>query len=251
MGGDLHDASADDHTSLHSTPSAVASGFLSSMSVAKQCVALYPYAATAEDELTIRENEQLTLVEDEYEGWVRARNASGQEGLVPATYVQITAAAAPSHGQHEHVAAAGSRPAVATATALFANEVCVRFSIQSVDYWLSCPVFRHLEAQAASALSHLIMGFGSCGNRAAVALPALCSCGWLPTPGHRRTICWRLRRATLSRFSSTTRRLATATGWAAATARYWHATTYLLFLSGLCTAPTPMVRPQRRRPQCW
>lgn len=49
---------------------------------------MYDYNSAADDELTIRTNERLALVGEESGGWVKARNAQGQEGMVPAAYVE-------------------------------------------------------------------------------------------------------------------------------------------------------------------
>lgn len=56
-------------------------------------MAIYDYTATANDELTIRANETLTAIGAEDNGWIFVRNASGRQGLVPASYLGAATAA--------------------------------------------------------------------------------------------------------------------------------------------------------------
>ncbi|XP_028967534.1 protein nervous wreck [Galendromus occidentalis] len=59
------------------------------LSAGCRCVAIYTYEAANEDELSFVENEELECVhEGDGDGWIRARNAQGQEGYIPANYVQ-------------------------------------------------------------------------------------------------------------------------------------------------------------------
>ncbi|KAJ3154314.1 cytoskeletal protein binding protein [Geranomyces variabilis] len=57
----------------------------------KIAVALYDYEATNEEELTIRENDNLLVLDTSDEEWWRVRLISkkGKEGLVPASYVEL------------------------------------------------------------------------------------------------------------------------------------------------------------------
>eukprot|EP01137_Pigoraptor_chileana_P033437 Opistho-2@24272 len=57
---------------------------------ARKAVALYEYKAAAADELSIEEDEQLTIIEDQNDGWVKGRNARGQIGIFPASYIEYT-----------------------------------------------------------------------------------------------------------------------------------------------------------------
>ncbi|PWN42572.1 hypothetical protein IE81DRAFT_301880 [Ceraceosorus guamensis] len=54
------------------------------------CIALYDFEAQGDDELSVAENEKLTLVERENEDWWKVRNASGSEGVVPASYIELS-----------------------------------------------------------------------------------------------------------------------------------------------------------------
>ena len=58
-------------------------------SQAEAATVLYDFDAQGDDELTVRENEVVTVVDKENDEWWSVRNASGQEGVVPAQYVQI------------------------------------------------------------------------------------------------------------------------------------------------------------------
>lgn len=54
-------------------------------------VALYDFDADGEDELTVKENDKLVVVEKgPDEGWWKCRNARGQVGVVPSAYLQVT-----------------------------------------------------------------------------------------------------------------------------------------------------------------
>ena len=57
---------------------------------------LYEFEAQGDDELTVRENEVVTVVDKENDEWWTVRNASGAEGVVPAQYVQLNDGSAPA-----------------------------------------------------------------------------------------------------------------------------------------------------------
>lgn len=50
---------------------------------------LYDFDAQGDDELTVQENETVTVIDKENDEWWSVRNAAGQEGVVPAQYVQL------------------------------------------------------------------------------------------------------------------------------------------------------------------
>ncbi|XP_022091535.1 F-BAR and double SH3 domains protein 2-like isoform X2 [Acanthaster planci] len=55
-----------------------------------RATALYNYQAQRDDELTIRGHEYLEIIEEsEGDGWVKAKNDSGQSGYIPESYVQV------------------------------------------------------------------------------------------------------------------------------------------------------------------
>ncbi|CAO1618113.1 unnamed protein product [Parajaminaea phylloscopi] len=62
-------------------------------------MALYDFEAQGDDELTVAENESLTLIERENDDWWKVRNASGQEGVVPASYVEVVSGSAAANGK--------------------------------------------------------------------------------------------------------------------------------------------------------
>lgn len=51
--------------------------------------ALYDFEGTGPDELSVREGEQLYIIEKEGEEWWKCRNAHGSEGVVPASYLEV------------------------------------------------------------------------------------------------------------------------------------------------------------------
>lgn len=84
----------------------------SSRSAEEVCVVLYDFEAGGDDELTVTEGEHLTIVEKENDEWWLVRNAHGQEGVVPAQYVEITeggaAAGSPAQNGYAESAAAAA-----------------------------------------------------------------------------------------------------------------------------------------------
>ena len=56
---------------------------------APACIALYDFEAQGDDELSVAENEKLVLVEKENDDWWKVQNSAGQEGVVPASYVEV------------------------------------------------------------------------------------------------------------------------------------------------------------------
>ncbi|XP_050963853.1 thyroid hormone receptor interactor 10b [Labeo rohita] len=54
-----------------------------------QCKALYDFDGSSEGAISMRVGEQLSLMqEDQGDGWVRVQRANGDEGYVPASYIQ-------------------------------------------------------------------------------------------------------------------------------------------------------------------
>lgn len=56
---------------------------------------LYDFDAQGDDELTVKENDQVTVIDKENDEWWLVKNKRGQEGVVPAQYVQIDDGSAP------------------------------------------------------------------------------------------------------------------------------------------------------------
>ncbi|CAK5275563.1 unnamed protein product [Mycena citricolor] len=66
--------------------------------------ALYDFAADGEDELSVTEGEELTILERDGDEWWKCRNSRGEEGVVPASYLEAgpgTAAAADEDEQDD------------------------------------------------------------------------------------------------------------------------------------------------------
>lgn len=57
-----------------------------------KATALYDFEAQGEDELTIADGEDLIVVEKENDDWWTVKNAQGQQGVVPAQYVEVSTA---------------------------------------------------------------------------------------------------------------------------------------------------------------
>ncbi|TKY87982.1 hypothetical protein EX895_003078 [Sporisorium graminicola] len=60
----------------------------------EHAIAMYDFEAQGDDELTVTENEHLIILEKENDDWWKVRNDAGQEGVVPASYVEASDAAA-------------------------------------------------------------------------------------------------------------------------------------------------------------
>jgi len=54
-----------------------------------QAIALYPFDATSQEELTITVGEELEILETENDGWCRTRNKLGEVGFVPESYIEM------------------------------------------------------------------------------------------------------------------------------------------------------------------
>lgn len=52
-------------------------------------VALYDFTADGDDELSVREGDKLIVLERDNDDWWKCTNAKGQEGVVPASYVEV------------------------------------------------------------------------------------------------------------------------------------------------------------------
>lgn len=52
-------------------------------------VVLYDFAADGDDELTVAEGEDLVVLERDSDDWWKVRNPKGEEGVVPASYVEV------------------------------------------------------------------------------------------------------------------------------------------------------------------
>ena len=63
---------------------------------AASATVLYDFDAQGDDELTVKEDEVVTVVEQENDEWWTVRNSAGKEGVVPAQYVQLNDGSAPT-----------------------------------------------------------------------------------------------------------------------------------------------------------
>ena len=88
--GEEHDDD-DETAAAGAPPKAVrwASSPTSPVTTASTASVLYDFDAQGEDELSVRENETVSIVDRENDEWWTVRNASGEEGVVPAQYVQV------------------------------------------------------------------------------------------------------------------------------------------------------------------
>jgi hypothetical protein len=62
---------------------------------------LYDFDAQGEDELNVKEHDQVTVVDKENDEWWLVRNSRGQEGVVPAQYIQISDGSAPAAASYD------------------------------------------------------------------------------------------------------------------------------------------------------
>ena len=52
---------------------------------------LYEFNADGDDELTVREGESVWVVDSSGTEWWKCRNENGEEGVVPASYIEVSA----------------------------------------------------------------------------------------------------------------------------------------------------------------
>ena len=79
---------------------------------------LYEFEAQGEDELSVAENEAVTVLDRENDEWWLVRNSAGHEGVVPAQYVQIGEGAAAPEEDPEEEESRREEEAAAAAAAL-------------------------------------------------------------------------------------------------------------------------------------
>ena len=56
----------------------------------ERAVVLYTFTADGEDEMTVEEGETLFVLERDTDEWWKCRNAQGDEGVVPANYLEVS-----------------------------------------------------------------------------------------------------------------------------------------------------------------
>ena len=54
-----------------------------------EATALYDFQAQGDDELTVMEGDALWVIEQEGDEWWKCRNVKGDEGVVPASYIEV------------------------------------------------------------------------------------------------------------------------------------------------------------------
>jgi hypothetical protein len=56
----------------------------------EHAVALYDFDADGDDELSVGEGERLMVIERDSDEWWKCRNSEGAEGVVPASYIEVS-----------------------------------------------------------------------------------------------------------------------------------------------------------------
>lgn len=56
----------------------------------ERAVVLYDFTADGEDEMSVHEGETLVVLERDTDEWWKCRNAQGDEGVVPANYLEVS-----------------------------------------------------------------------------------------------------------------------------------------------------------------
>ena len=54
-----------------------------------KALALYDFQAQGDDELTVMKGDALWVIEQDDDEWWRCRNTKGDEGVVPASYIEV------------------------------------------------------------------------------------------------------------------------------------------------------------------
>ncbi len=55
----------------------------------ERAVVLYDFVADGDDEMTVHEGETLLVLERDTDEWWKCKNAKGEEGVVPANYLEV------------------------------------------------------------------------------------------------------------------------------------------------------------------
>lgn len=63
----------------------------------ERCVVLYDFTADGEDEMSVSEGETLFVLERDTDEWWKCRNANGDEGVVPANYLEVNFSVSLNH----------------------------------------------------------------------------------------------------------------------------------------------------------
>lgn len=95
--GDEEDGAAEDEEGEEgeegdSDPDAAGAHAHAGAHAGEAAVALYDFAAQGDDEMSVAEGEALWIVERDGDEWWKCRNAKGEEGVVPASYVEVRGA---------------------------------------------------------------------------------------------------------------------------------------------------------------
>ncbi|KAK2466185.1 hypothetical protein APHAL10511_001827 [Amanita phalloides] len=82
-------------------------------------VALYDFTADGDDELTAKGGEQLVILEKDSDEWWKCRNSRGEEGVVPASYLEETTqpVSSPPYAERKNVDKESAEAETATAAA--------------------------------------------------------------------------------------------------------------------------------------
>ena len=64
-------------------------------------IALYDFTGDASDELSVKEGEILLVIDRSNEDWWKCRNQVGQEGVIPASYIDLDTDDTPGHTQED------------------------------------------------------------------------------------------------------------------------------------------------------
>jgi hypothetical protein len=67
----------------------------------KKGVAMFDFEGSDDEELSVSEGEQLTIIKDVGE-WLLVRNSQGDEGYIPASYVQLNSVYLQAFGYNDH-----------------------------------------------------------------------------------------------------------------------------------------------------
>jgi hypothetical protein len=85
------DEPAPEQTNGHSSSPAAAAG--GTADLLEPAAALYDFTAQGDDELSVTEGAPLWIVERDGDEWWKVRDGEGNEGVVPASYIEVRAAA--------------------------------------------------------------------------------------------------------------------------------------------------------------
>lgn len=115
----------------------------------EKATAIFEYTSQSPNELTISKDEELTILIQEAQGWIKVRGLNG-EGIVPATYIKVIESSSPNRA-----VAAITRQKTLTRTATVTNAVPKLDRENSIKSSNSAVLNKNSEPKAGASLNSM------------------------------------------------------------------------------------------------